>query len=65
MEKRVSVPFCGEQKGQKGFGWNFSLVLCLGWGKSHPRESVAVISITDLHVTAISLTISLDYLPQI
>ncbi len=32
MEKTVSVQFCVEQKVQKGFGRNFSLVLCLGWG---------------------------------
>ncbi len=34
-------------------------------GEDRPRKSVAVISITDLHVMAISLTISLDCLPQI
>ncbi len=51
---------------------NFSRVLCLlcvGWlGEVNLRKSVAVISITDLHVTVtwcISLTISLDYMPQI
>ncbi len=73
MEKRVSVPFCGEQEAcsvktrerLNGLLRNFSLSLCLVWGETRPRESVAVISITDLHVTAISLTISLDYLPQI
>ncbi len=51
---------------------NFSRVLCLlgvGWlGEVNLRKSVTVISITDFYVTVmwcISLTISLDYMPQI
>ncbi len=51
---------------------NFSRVLYIlfvGWfGEVNLRKSVAVISITDLHVMVtwcISLTISLDYMPQI
>ncbi len=51
---------------------NISRVLCLlcvGWlGEVNLRKSVAVISITDLHVTVtwcISLTINIYYSPQI
>ncbi len=51
---RTRGMFCEDQREVKRSPKEFSLSLCLVWGKIRPRKSVAVISITDLHVMAIS-----------